>query len=60
MSPPVRTLVGTPDPDPDLAARIAALKAELGATNPMEQPEAYNRLFGDLVALEQQRRLGPG
>ena len=57
---PVRTAVATPDPDPDLAARVAALKERLGRANPVEDPEEYNRLFGDLVALEQQRRLGPG
>ncbi|MDL4813134.1 hypothetical protein [Actinomadura opuntiae] len=36
--------------------RIAALKARLSELNPVEEGEAYNRLFGDLVALEQRRR----
>jgi DNA primase len=26
-------------------------------TNPVEEQQEYNRLFGELVALEQQRRL---
>ena len=38
------------------ARRIAAAKARLQRTNPVEQTADYNRLFGELVALEQQRR----
>jgi DNA primase len=33
------------------------LKSKLGRLNPVEHQDAYNRLFGDLVALEQQRRV---
>ncbi|GLZ10993.1 DNA primase [Actinomadura sp. NBRC 104425] len=35
---------------------IAEVKSKLARLNPAEQVEEYNRLFGDLVALEQQRR----
>ncbi len=35
---------------------ITTLQSKLGRLNPVENQEAYNRLFGDLVALEQQRR----
>jgi DNA primase len=40
-----------------LTSEIASLKAKLERLNPVEQPEAYAKLFGDLVALEQQRRV---
>jgi DNA primase len=42
----------------ELAAtrRITELKSRLQRVNPVEQPADYNRLFGELVALEQQRR----
>jgi DNA primase len=33
------------------------LKAKLLRLNPVEQVEEYNRMFGDLVALEQRRRM---
>jgi DNA primase len=36
--------------------RIEQLKSKLQRTNPLEQPSDYNRLFGELVALEQHRR----
>ena len=36
--------------------RIAALKSRLQRTNPVERATEYNRMFGDLVALEQHRR----
>jgi DNA primase len=35
--------------------QVAELKARLQRTNPVEEPEAYHRLFGDLVPLEQYR-----
>ncbi|WP_262851760.1 DNA primase [Mumia quercus] len=35
---------------------IAAVKSKLQRTNPLESTTEYNRMFGDLVALEQQRR----
>jgi DNA primase len=35
---------------------ITKLQSKLGRLNPVENQEDYNRLFGDLVALEQQRR----
>jgi DNA primase len=43
----------------ELAAgrRIAEVKARLQRLNPVEQQEEYNRLFGELVALEQHRRV---
>jgi DNA primase len=36
--------------------RIAELKSKLQRTNPVEHPTDYNRMFGELVALEQHRR----
>jgi DNA primase len=36
-------------------AQVADLKARLQRTNPVEEPEAYHQLFGDLVPLEQYR-----
>ena len=36
--------------------RIADLKSKLQRTNPVEQATDYNRMFGELVALEQHRR----
>jgi DNA primase len=35
---------------------ILAVKARLQRMNPVEEPAAYNRMFGDLVALEQRRK----
>ena len=39
-----------------LARRITELKSKLQRTNPVEQTESYNRMFGELIALEQQHR----
>ncbi len=36
--------------------RIADLKSRLQRTNPVENASEYNRMFGELVALEQHRR----
>ena len=36
--------------------RIADLKSRLQRTNPVDQAGEYNRMFGELVALEQHRR----
>ncbi len=36
--------------------RIADLKSKLQRTNPVEQAADYNRMFGELVALESRRR----
>jgi len=36
--------------------RIADLKSRLQRTNPVEESTDYNRMFGELVALEQHRR----
>ncbi|MGZ5399126.1 MAG: DNA primase, partial [Nocardioides sp.] len=36
--------------------RIADLKSKLQRTNPVEHATDYNRMFGELVALEQHRR----
>jgi len=36
--------------------RIADLKSRLQRTNPVEHATEYNRMFGELVALEQHRR----
>jgi DNA primase len=42
----------------ELAAgrQIAGIKARLQRMNPEEDPAAYNKMFGDLVALEQRRK----
>ena len=36
--------------------RITDLKSKLQRTNPVEHATEYNRMFGELVALEQHRR----
>jgi DNA primase len=36
-------------------AQVAELKSRLQRTNPLEEADAYHRLFGDLVPLEQYR-----
>ena len=36
--------------------KISELKSRLQRTNPVEHPTEYNRMFGELVALEQHRR----
>ncbi|MCW2904300.1 MAG: primase [Streptosporangiaceae bacterium] len=40
-----------------ITGEIGQLKSKLGRLNPVEHQEDYNRLFGDLVALEQRRRV---
>ncbi|RAY12098.1 DNA primase [Actinomadura craniellae] len=40
-----------------LTRQITELKSKLGRLNPVDLPEDYHRLFGDLIALEQQRRM---
>jgi DNA primase len=63
---PVR---GTSEPTPSFAVayvyrlqelttsrRIADVKSRLQRTNPVEHAADYNRMFGELVALEQHRR----
>jgi DNA primase len=65
----VEPLLANRDPDPAYAAahvfrllelttmrRIADLKSKLQRTNPVEQAVEYNRMFGELVALESHRR----
>jgi DNA primase len=39
-----------------LSRHISDLKSKLQRTNPVEQPELYNRMFGELIALEEQHR----
>ena len=39
--------------------RIADVKSRLQRTNPVEQAAEYNRMFGELAALEQHRRTAP-
>ncbi|HSY15184.1 MAG TPA: DNA primase [Jatrophihabitantaceae bacterium] len=36
---------------------VVALKSKLQRINPLEQPEEHSRLFGELIALESQRRV---
>jgi DNA primase len=36
--------------------RVAALKGKLQRMNPVETPDEYTKVFGQLVALEQQAR----
>ncbi|KAA1378519.1 DNA primase [Aeromicrobium fastidiosum] len=39
-----------------LGRRIAEVKSKLQRTNPIDEAETYNRMFGELIALEQQLR----
>ncbi|MGH8828675.1 MAG: DNA primase, partial [Jiangellaceae bacterium] len=39
-----------------VSRRLVGLKARLQRTDPAADPEAYNRLFGELMALEKHRR----
>jgi DNA primase len=39
-----------------ISRHIADVKSKLQRTNPVEQPEIYNRMFGELIALEEQHR----
>jgi DNA primase len=39
-----------------LGRRIAEIKSKLQRTNPLEEVDSYNRMFGELIALEQQFR----
>ena len=32
------------------------MKSKIQRTNPLEQADAYNRMFGELAALEEHRR----
>jgi DNA primase len=65
----VEPLLSAKDPDQDYVAahvyrlqeltalrRIADLKSRLQRTNPVDQQADYNKMFGELVALEQHRR----
>src|SRR3954468_18533908 len=65
----VEPLLSTKEPSPGYVAahvyrlqevtamrRIAGLKSKLQRTNPVEHAAEYNRMFGELVALEQHRR----
>ncbi len=65
----VEPIRGTSDPTPTFAVayvyglqelttsrRIADVKARLQRTNPVDDAVTYNRMFGELVALEQHRR----
>ncbi len=65
----VEPLLTAKEPDPAFVAahvyrlqeltvlrRITELKSKLQRTNPVEHPTDYNRMFGELVALEQHRR----
>ena len=65
----VEPIRGTSDPNPTFAVayvyrlqelttsrRIADVKARLQRTNPVEHALDYNRMFGELVMLEQHRR----
>ena len=39
-----------------LTRRVGEVKSKLQRTNPIDQAEIYNRMFGELIALEQQLR----
>lgn len=39
-----------------LSRKVNEVKSKLQRTNPIEQAEIYNRMFGELIALEQQLR----
>ena len=40
-----------------VSRRIARLKSRLQRLNPVEEPAEYNRMFGDLIAHEQRRKV---
>ena len=40
-----------------VSRQIVAVKSRLQRMNPVEEQAAYNRLFGDLIALEQRRKV---
>jgi DNA primase len=40
-----------------VSRRIARIKSRLQRLNPVEEPAEYNRMFGDLVAHEQRRKV---
>ncbi|MGJ9411195.1 DNA primase [Aeromicrobium sp. CF4.19] len=40
-----------------LERSITEIKSKLQRTNPVDEPETYNRMFGDLIAVEQQKRV---
>ncbi len=40
-----------------VSAQIAVLKSRLQRMNPVDEQSAYNKLFGDLIALEQRRKV---
>ncbi|MEU6738517.1 DNA primase [Streptosporangium sandarakinum] len=40
-----------------VSREIERLKSRMERTNPVEEQQEYNRLFGELVAMEQQRRV---
>jgi len=40
-----------------VSRKIAVVKSRLQRMNPVTEPAEYNRMFGDLVALEQRRRV---
>ena len=40
-----------------VARQIGVLKGRLQRMNPVTEAAEYNRLFGDLVALEQRRKM---
>ena len=40
-----------------LGRRIADVKGRLQRTNPVDEPDQYNTMFGELITLEQQHRL---
>ena len=43
-----------------VSRQIAAIKSRLQRLNPVTEPAEYNRMFGDLVALEQRRKVLSG
>jgi len=40
----------------DVTRRVAEVKSRLQRTNPESETEAYNRLFNELIVLEQRKR----
>jgi len=39
-----------------LGRRVAEIKSKLQRTNPIDEADSYNRMFGELIAIEQQLR----
>jgi DNA primase len=42
--------------EPHVTRRIAEIKSRVQRLNPVSDPDAFNRAYGELIALEQHKR----